>query len=1745
MTPSETTNATTANLRRVRAALYLTTAAAAVAIPGIGQANTTSTVAAPLTTITVDATPVTPDTVATVNAATGAVTTTNVTLNVTGAIVTGGGSTVNLGYVAAGKGDGAIIVNNTGKIGVVTGGVVTDAVGVFIAGGVPYNPGAPLATNTVDFTNNGLITGGIAVATSGNNIGGDVNITNGASGVLYGGVDSYTSGNSTFTNAAGATFLNGNVTLRSGFNYTQAIAGGLTTRTFGTGNATIQADANIGTTLSRGNLRATAGTGGGTAAVTANGVAGTITTNTDWLTSNASKTVTGGNALVANAAGLVTTETDSYASKAASAVTIGASGDVTGINANAGTGGSTVKISGKVGTGGVSSNSTSVDSLSKTVVNTDAGALVTLSTTTASVVRNGGASAVTIDAGGSVNGNVTSKSDTNATVLVNGKVTNGGVTANAQTGVNSDSSVTTTATSSDTQLKSSLNANSADVTFGSGATLTGGDVNVLSNSKSTFTNGGKLFNTGGFGNVNVSANAGAIAPLIGIKTATTSPGNSTVNVTVNTITNAGGTAEFTNNNYIGGNVTVDGPTGVVIKNNLGAQTAGTTTGTSQQQTAASVTDVVTTSSTSGTVTTSTTTVNVSGTDTATGGSVDGLYAGTNGEVNFAPTSLGTITQTANKASTALVSGTVYGNVSSTAGTGTNNTTTISSVSTLIDDVAVLPSSGSDSNVTSSTSVSKSTAGGNSTVTVSGKVLNTLGGGNVSSTGTDSSTVGVSGTVNGNVGSTATGAFITTVKGDSAYSRTNTKGVFVTTAASDSASTVTKLSGGAAVANVTGTGVVGGNVTVKGVSSASSTVDAGAKISGNLSVTANGTDVNNTSSNVYAYDPSTKVATIVSKSATSSGTSAAVGDATATVAGTVTGSVLADSYRGNATATITGKVGGDVTATAWKGTVNETTSDSTFQSLPAFAGDNRTSVGALPVQTKLVTTTKATKTASGKALVTIDTAASLQAAGIGNQANGSSFNSVVGNVLADGTLGGTVVVTKGSSVGGNVTVNSFDNSSANTTTTTFGAKNSTVSVTTDTNVGKIATLTNDGTIGTVSGGNIVTLTGTTGATLTNTGRINAATTVRAVRVNGTTTVTDNDSGNTDPSTRQIVTTQVNTAVFGLATVTNSGVINGALNVQGGAASNNVTNTGVIVGTTTLGVASPEWTAVTTQTSTGTTGPVYTANATLSTQTYKFDQNGTSGGVNVTGAIDPTSKLKTSNIVATVNLNSGSVTLGNITADQTAAFAPLTTTTVNLNGSGFLGLDFYSSPTAPTPPSVPARIPEANISAATAALFGLPASSGLASSAPANIGTRILGVGQVNKTGAGTFVIVGTPFNTSAAVGVNPWTWDIGAFNNTAGETQLTLSGTGSFGVRGDINNAAVAGQTATLVVGRRVPTAVTIVGDSLVSAGPEVIRGITINETGNFTQGTGGTLAVGITPSLVRVSSATTSSGGSGATILAPVGATVNIPFFTIPANASGLQSTPSRINVTGNVNLAGKVAVDVSRDSIYSDGDGYVLFTYTGTGVSTATVASNLTSQFVNFSLKNDTTAKTISLVTTRNGYNTFSGIANDENARNAAAGLNSALSAAVANVKADALGTAIFPSAIELGNAQDVLNIASAADFRLSNTQLTQLFVELSSAEIYSSLAALDQNAVFGQSLDILTERRSAGASQAAALLGTEGGIGARLWINPVAQFARYGTNPIGAQGQSAIKANTYGCLLYTSPSPRDGLLSRMPSSA
>ena len=50
---------------------------------------------------------------------------------------------------------------------------------------------------------------------------------------------------------------------------------------------------------------------------------------------------------------------------------------------------------------------------------------------------------------------------------------------------------------------------------------------------------------------------------------------------------------------------------------------------------------------------------------------------------------------------------------------------------------------------------------------------------------------------------------------------------------------------------------------------------------------------------------------------------------------------------------------------------------------------------------------------------------------------------------------------------------------------------------------------------------------------------------------------------------------------------------------------------------------------------------------------------------------------------------------------------------------------------------------------------------------------------------------------------------------------------------------------------------------------------------------------------------------------------------------------------------------------------------------------------------------------------------------------------------------------------------------------------------------------------------------------------------IAGVEKLAKAVKSTLGASGKCVIYEDARGCLLYTSPSPRDGLLSRMPSSA
>src|SRR3546814_4850403 len=86
----------------------------------------------------------------------------------------------------------------------------------------------------------------------------------------------------------------------------------------------------------------------------------------------------------------------------------------------------------------------------------------------------------------------------------------------------------------------------------------------------------------------------------------------------------------------------------------------------------------------------------------------------------------------------------------------------------------------------------------------------------------------------------------------------------------------------------------------------------------------------------------------------------------------------------------------------------------------------------------------------------------------------------------------------------------------------------------------------------------------------------------------------------------------------------------------------------------------------------------------------------------------------------------------------------------------------------------------------------------------------------------------------------------------------------------------------------------------------------------------------------------------------------------------------------------------------------------------------------------------------------------------------------------------------------QDAANIISGLDWRLSQAGAAQVFNELSSAEIYGSLAAIEQNSALTESFET------------AAASGSNGG-----WINPVGRFARYGDTNSGA---SKIRNNSYG---------------------
>ena len=117
------------------------------------------------------------------------------------------------------------------------------------------------------------------------------------------------------------------------------------------------------------------------------------------------------------------------------------------------------------------------------------------------------------------------------------------------------------------------------------------------------------------------------------------------------------------------------------------------------------------------------------------------------------------------------------------------------------------------------------------------------------------------------------------------------------------------------------------------------------------------------------------------------------------------------------------------------------------------------------------------------------------------------------------------------------------------------------------------------------------------------------------------------------------------------------------------------------------------------------------------------------------------------------------------------------------------------------------------------------------------------------------------------------------------------------------------------------------------------------------------------------------------------------------------------------------------------------MFSYSGEGNVTATATPSISSNFVSFDVVHDTVDQTVSIVANRSSYATG---ANNQNAASAAVGLDSELASAVASIRSDALGENGFTSVEEIGFAQDIANIASALDFRLSTDPVSYTHLTL-----------------------------------------------------------------------------------------------------
>lgn len=899
--------------------------------------------------------------------------------------------------------------------------------------------------------------------------------------------------------------------------------------------------------------------------------------------------------------------------------------------------------------------------------------------------------------------------------------------------------------------------------------------------------------------------------------------------------------------------------------------------------------------------------------------------------------------------------------------------------------------------------------------------------------------------------------------------------------------------------------------------------------------------------IYALSQGGVTQTIVSGSGTTT-TTVASGTATVT-ANDVDGDVTAYAKNG-ASVTATGEITGSVLANTWgpadvqvvttaSGSSTTNTQTAGVASVATTAGSDiggsvtATSIGGASADVNGSVddglNVYSSSLFSGFAFNTETNSSTSSSSSGGTSVTGSSSSSSVTNAGAtavatigsEGVVWGNVNVygdadaslTSAGEIRGDVnvfsSVSNIASGSSTTTTSVSGGSTTTVAVGTmsATAAGGTASFANSGVV--FGDTSTVYVVGVDGASLNNSGEIYDNVVIRSLGQNASSSQTlTNVSPASGSATSSWVRSLTANVVGGDASATNSGLIDGEVSLAGATGTFTNTATGV-VGSVTVGQAITALNANTYTASLGSTGSVgpqsplgplgagtvtdtenlvednlapvrtFTA-APVFTQVYTINNNGEIGDAGNTAidigfndpsmGVDFATDMATS-IKATVNLNNGSTTLGGIYAQQGVDDAFLTDTTVNLNGEGLLGGS-----------------------------------------------TQVLGVNALNKTGSGTFLIDGAPMWDNDDH--THWTLDVGSFNINAGEIQLAVGdgnlmrvaladvtpSEGIFGIHGDVVN------NATLVIGTRQDPAPSQFGNSLTTVG-QAINGIDVAQTGDFTQSASGKTVVGIAPSVVRIAQLEVSNAGSSNEVLGPINASVSIPYFSTTADALannqalGMISTPSTWAIDGDLNLAGKLEAVVTRDGIYQNGDGGVVFSYTGAGNVTATASQNLASQFVAFDVKHNATAKTVALTATRKSYATA---AANTNAAAAGVALDSTIPVVVSRLTQNAATGNAFASVSELGMTQDMANIISGMDWRVGAAGATAVLNDLSSGEFYGSLSALDQNVLFGDAVKGLAQARKAAD-----------GVGTTFWMSPAGNFAKYNRGDAGA---SDIKATSYG---------------------